>query len=73
MNDIDNVISRLEKQRSAIDRALLALREISGSNTPNAQPVGQSERLIVVPNPIPPQPVRPACRGVLPIPALATG
>ena len=43
MNDIDNVISRLEKQRSAIDRALLALREISGSNTPNAQPVGQSK------------------------------
>ena len=42
MNDIDNVISRLEKQRSAIDRALLALREISGPNTRNAQPVSQS-------------------------------
>ena len=45
MNDIDNVISRLEKQRSAIDRALLALREISvsGPNTANAQPVSQSK------------------------------
>ena len=42
MNDIENVISRLEKQRSAIDRALLALREISGPNTANAQPVSQS-------------------------------
>jgi len=43
VNDIDNVISRLEKQRSAIDRALLALREISGPNTANAQPVSQSK------------------------------
>ena len=43
MNDIENVISRLEKQRSAIDRALLALREISGPDTPNAQPVSQSK------------------------------
>ena len=43
MNDIDNVISRLEKQRSAIDRALLALREIAGPNTPNAQPASQSK------------------------------
>ena len=43
MNDIDNAISRLEKQRSAIDRALLALREISGPHTPNAQPVSQSK------------------------------
>ena len=42
MNDIDNVISRLEKQRSAIDRALLALREISGPSTANAQPGSQS-------------------------------
>ena len=43
MNDIDNAISRLETQRSAIDRALLALREISGPNTPKAQPVSQSK------------------------------
>jgi hypothetical protein len=37
VNDIDNAISRLEKQRSAIDRALLALREISDPNIPKAQ------------------------------------
>ena len=43
MNDIENAISRLEKQRSAIDRALLALREISGPNTSKAQPVSQSK------------------------------
>jgi hypothetical protein len=43
VNDIDNVISRLERQRSAIDRALLALREISSPNTPNTQPVSQSK------------------------------
>ena len=43
MNDIDNVISRLEKQRSAIDRALLELREISGPDTSNAQPASQSK------------------------------
>jgi hypothetical protein len=32
VNDVENVISHLEKQRSAIDRALSALREISGSS-----------------------------------------
>ena len=31
MNNVENVISQLEKQRSAIDRALAALREITGS------------------------------------------
>ena len=31
MNDVENVISKLEKQRSAIDRAISALREITGS------------------------------------------
>ena len=31
MNDVENVISQLEKQRSAIDRAISALREITGS------------------------------------------
>ena len=30
MNDLDNMISQLERQRSAIDRAIAALREISG-------------------------------------------
>ena len=33
MNDVENVISKLEKQRSAIDRAISALREITGSPT----------------------------------------
>jgi hypothetical protein len=31
VNNVENVISQLEKQRSAIDRALSALREITGS------------------------------------------
>jgi hypothetical protein len=31
VNDVENVISQLEKQRSAIERALSALREITGS------------------------------------------
>ena len=33
MNDVENIISKLEKQRSAIDRAISALREITGSPT----------------------------------------
>jgi hypothetical protein len=31
VNDVENIISKLEKQRSAIDRAISALREITGS------------------------------------------
>src|SRR5712692_6381177 len=31
MNDVESVISQLERQRSAIDRAIFALWEISGS------------------------------------------
>ena len=31
MNDVEKVISQLERQRSAIDRAISALREITGS------------------------------------------
>ena len=31
MNNVENAISQLEKQRSAIDRALSALREVTGS------------------------------------------
>jgi len=31
VNDVENVISQLERQRSAIDRAISALREITGS------------------------------------------
>jgi hypothetical protein len=31
VNDVESIISKLEKQRSAIDRAISALREITGS------------------------------------------
>jgi hypothetical protein len=31
VNDVENLISKLEKQRSAIDRAISALREITSS------------------------------------------
>ena len=33
MNDVENLISKLETQRSVIDRAISALREITGSPT----------------------------------------
>ena len=33
MNDIDSIISDLEQQRSAIDRAISALREVTGTHT----------------------------------------
>ena len=32
MNNVENVISELERQRSAIDRALSALREVAGKS-----------------------------------------
>ena len=32
MNNVENLISQLENQRSAIDRALMALREATGSS-----------------------------------------
>ncbi len=43
MDDTENVISRLEKQRSAIDRAILALREIAGLSVPDGHAVSQSK------------------------------
>jgi len=43
VNDIENVISRLEKQRSAIDRAILALREIAVPNMQDAGAASQSK------------------------------
>ena len=36
MNDIARVIARLEQQRTSIDRALSALREIEAQNPPSA-------------------------------------
>ena len=46
MNDVENVISRLEKQRSAIDRAISALREVTSSNAsgPDGHGMTQSKR-----------------------------
>jgi hypothetical protein len=32
-----SIITQLERQRAAIDRALVALREVEGSDAPNAQ------------------------------------
>ena len=44
MNDVENAISQLEKQRSAIDRALSALREITGSAaTADGRRISQSK------------------------------
>jgi hypothetical protein len=34
LNDVDSIISQLEKQRDAIDRALAALREVEGGSAP---------------------------------------
>ena len=33
MNNVENVISQLERQRSAIDRAISALREVAGKSS----------------------------------------
>lgn len=42
MNEIQSIISRLERQRESIDRALGALREIEGTETSAAQKRGES-------------------------------
>jgi hypothetical protein len=36
LKDIESIISELEQQRSAIDRAILALREVTGTRPPGA-------------------------------------
>jgi hypothetical protein len=41
VNNVENVISQLETQRSAIDRAILALREVAGKS-PLAQVMSPS-------------------------------
>ena len=43
MNNVENVISQLETQRSAIDRALEALREVTGKGR-LATPVSNGQR-----------------------------
>lgn len=40
MNDIQSIISQLERQRDAIERALGALRDIEGTGTPAAKKQG---------------------------------
>jgi hypothetical protein len=42
LNDIERIISALEQQKSAIERALCALREITGSGT---LPAGRDRQL----------------------------
>jgi len=41
VNEIQSIISRLEHQRTAIERALAALREVEGSGTPAARKQGK--------------------------------
>ena len=45
MNNVENVISELEAQRSAIDRAISALRDVAGKSTlaKVASPSGNSQ------------------------------
>ena len=38
MTDVQQIISDLERQRAAIERAIAALREITGSAVPTAKP-----------------------------------
>jgi len=42
VNNVENAISQLEKQRSAIDRALSALREVTDSTA--TRPAGNGRR-----------------------------
>jgi hypothetical protein len=44
VNDVENVISKLEKQRSAIDRAISALREVTGSLATEPDAHGKPQR-----------------------------
>ena len=41
MKDVDSIISDLEQQRSAIERAIAALREIGGVAAPQPRKVGR--------------------------------
>ena len=41
MKDVDSIISDLEQQRSAIERAIAALREIGGASAPQPRKVGR--------------------------------
>jgi hypothetical protein len=41
LKDVDSIISDLEQQRSAIERAIAALREIGGAPAPQPRKVGR--------------------------------
>ena len=44
MNNVENVISQLETQRSAIDRAISALREVAGKSPLATMPSRNGQR-----------------------------
>ena len=44
MNNVENVISQLETQRSAIDRAISALREVAGKSPLATMPGNNGQR-----------------------------
>ena len=46
MNDIGQIISRLEHQRAAIERAITALREIEGPSTKGSIPANPATRTV---------------------------
>ena len=41
MNDLDNIVANLERQREAIDKALEALRGVSGASTDVGRPAAR--------------------------------
>jgi hypothetical protein len=45
LNDISGIISQLERQRTAIDRALQALRDIEGTGEPAPKKRGRKRRM----------------------------
>ena len=44
LNELDSIISQLEQQKDAIDRALSALREVEGNTMPMASRAGRPRR-----------------------------
>jgi hypothetical protein len=46
VNDIEQIISRLERQREAIDRAITALREIEGATKGPASAVAATSQTV---------------------------
>ena len=44
MTELDSIVANLERQREAIDRALEALREVSGTTDAGARPAATKKR-----------------------------